>query len=317
MENKTKPKENNRRDGSNQVERSQERESPQQSRDRIDRRDFLIKSLAAGVGVAAFMLPLPTKAAEISREEVNGVLDAPEPYPDGNKLERMRAELNEALKKHIEKRKWVMVIDLQKCIGCKACTVSCISENNLPPGVVYRPVMEEEIGTFPNVRRKFLPRPCMQCENPPCVPVCPVGATFKRPDGIVAINYDQCIGCRYCITACPYGARTFDFGEYYEDGTPEIMDYEKRPSPEYGDERVRNPKKNNVSPKGNARKCQFCLHKVSNGMLPACVTTCLGGATYFGDHNLKGSLVSELVSSDRVMRLKEELGTEPNVYYLV
>jgi len=281
-----------------------------------NRRDFLLKALSAA-GLASFASILPANATEIPREEVAHVLDIPEPFPNGGILERMRGELHRALKKPIEQRKWVMVIDLQKCIGCKACTVSCISENNLPPGVVYRPVTEEEVGVFPHVRRQFLPRPCFHCDNPPCVPVCPVKATYKRPDGIVAIDYDQCIGCRYCITACPYGARTFDYGEYYENGTPEILPYELRPSPEYGENRVRTKGEDNKSPKGNARKCQFCLHKITNGMLPACVSTCLGGATYFGDYNDDESLVRELIGTDRVKRIKEELGTEPNCYYLV
>lgn len=241
----------------------------------------------------------------------------PQALAEGNPLERMRADLHRALQKPVEERRWGMVIDLQKCIGCKACTVSCEAENDLPPGVVYRPVMTEEIGTFPNVRKRFLPRPCMQCDNPPCVPVCPVGATYKRPDGVVEINYDQCIGCRYCITSCPYGARSFDFGEFHSDGTPEIPDYEKRPTYEYGTERSRDPSDRQRSPMGNARKCHFCLHRIAAGLLPACTTTCLGGATYFGDLNDETSLVSELIASGQVMRLKEELGTNPKTYYLV
>jgi len=248
--------------------------------------------------------------------EAPAVPAAPEAFVEGNALERMRAELHRALQKPVGERRWGMVIDLQKCIGCKSCTVSCVAENNLPPGVVYRPVMSEEIGTFPNVRKRFLPRPCMQCENPPCVPPCPVGATYQRPDGVVAIDYDQCIGCRYCVTACPYGARSFDFGDFHADGTPEIMDYERRPAYEYGQVRSRDPEHRTRSPMGNARKCHFCLHRLAVGLLPACVTTCLGGATYFGDLNDPTSLVSELIASERVMRLKEELGTKPKVYYL-
>ena len=285
----------------------------------IERREFFNKAIttATGLGVlfAAFQAGT-APAAEIPRAEVAKILNYPEPFEGGNLLERMRADLKRALQKPMEKRKWIMVIDLQKCIGCKACTVSCAAENNLPPGVVYRPVTEEEVGEFPNVRRKFVPRPCMHCDNPPCTPVCPVDATYKRPDGIVVIDYDVCIGCRYCIAACPYNARTADFGEYYEDGTPEIMDYETRPFDEYGKVWKREPGSHH-SPIGNARKCHFCIHRIENGILPACVTTCLGGATFFGDYNDKKSLAHELIGSTRVMRLKEELGTEPKVYYLV
>ncbi|MFZ5823934.1 MAG: 4Fe-4S dicluster domain-containing protein [Bacillota bacterium] len=233
--------------------------------------------------------------------------------PKDELIFRMHRELAGAMQKPVEQRRWVMVIDLTKCTGCTACTVACKAENKLPPGVVYRPVMEQESGTFPNVSRSFLPRPCMQCESPPCAKVCPVGASYKRPDGIVSIDYETCIGCRYCIAACPYGARTFDWGENYTDDTPAFQPYEELASFEYG---VARSRKDDASPVGNARKCHFCLHRLNEGMLPACVTTCIGRATFFGDANDPNSLVSELIKSPRVTRLKEEIGTHPSVYYL-
>ena len=214
----------------------------------------------------------------------------------------------------MEERRWVMVIDLRKCTGCGACTVSCIAENHLPPGIVYRPVIEEELGSYPNVSMRSVPRPCMQCETAPCVPVCPVKATWIRPDGIVDMDYDQCIGCRYCMTACPYHARTFDFGYRYTDDTPEVQPYETVGNFEYGKRRDR--KGRHASPIGNVRKCHFCTHKLDAGMLPSCVTTCIGYATYFGDANDPDTLVSELISRPNKMRLKEEMGTRPRVYYL-
>ena len=289
------------------------------------RRDFLRRALAAAGGTAAFLHSLPAEAATVERSRAAGVLQRLGDRPDGNILERMLDDLDRALARPIEDRRWVMVIDQQKCIGCKACTVSCVAENNLPPGVVYRPVIEEEIGEYPDVRARFTPRPCMQCENPPCVPVCPVSATYTRPDGIVAVDYDACIGCRYCVAACPYNARTADFGEFYGEGLAEenaafagtaAMAYETRPNFEYGQEWRREPGRE-ASPMGNARKCQFCAHRLDNGLLPACVTTCLGGATYFGDYADRESLVHELLGSTRVTRLREELGTEPRVFYLV
>lgn len=240
-------------------------------------------------------------------------------------LGRMHAELQRALAKPREQRRWVMVIDLRKCVGCSACTIACVAENKLPPGVVYRPVLEEEIGTYPNVTRRSIPRPCMQCDNPPCTPVCPVHATWKNEDGVVIVDYNQCIGCRYCLTACPYAARTSDFGYTYTQGTPEAAglvvgqktadDYERVSNFEYGKPWPRED--NHSSPIGNARKCHFCLHRVNNGMLPACVTTCIGRATMFGDANDPDSLVAEMIAKPNVMRLKEEMGTEPRVYYLL
>lgn len=239
-------------------------------------------------------------------------------------LLRMQAELKRALGKPVEQRRWVMVIDLRKCVGCHACTIGCVAENKLPPGVVYRPVMEEEIGAYPNVTRRFTPRPCLHCDNPPCTDVCPVNATYKDSEGMVTMDYDRCIGCRYCMTACPYSARTFDFGSTYTKDTPTLHgivlgetaadDYERAANFEYGVSRER--VKRNASPIGNVRKCHFCMHRVHAGQLPACVTTCIGRATLFGDANDPGSIVAQQIAKPNVMRLKEEMGTEPRVYYL-
>lgn len=233
-----------------------------------------------------------------------------------NILVRMQADLQRALEKPVSERRWGMVIDLRRCAGCHACTISCVAENKLPPGVVYRPVLDQEIGTYPNVARRFMPRPCMQCANPPCVDVCPVGATYKRPDGIVAIDYEECIGCRYCVTACPYSARVFDMGATYTADTPEQEVYELLPAFEYGETRSREPD-TEQSPVGNTRKCHFCLHRLEQGQLPACVTTCIGTANYFGDLNDPESLVAEMAAQPNVVVPKEELGTKPSVVYLV
>lgn len=234
--------------------------------------------------------------------------------PRENLVVRMQTEIQEALGR--PGLKWGMVIDTRKCVGCHACTMSCVAENKLPPGVVYRPVVDQEIGTYPNVTRKFLPRPCLQCDEPPCVPVCPVGATFSRSDGVVAIDYDQCIGCRYCITACPYSARTFDIGGTYTGDTPAQQEYELLPTYEYGSTHRRDPDSED-SPIGNVRKCHFCVHRLEQGLLPMCVTTCIGVANYFGDLNDPDSLVAEMAAKPNAVVLKEELGTKPKVTYLV
>ncbi len=243
--------------------------------------------------------------------------------PREDPLVRMQAELKRALQKPAEQRRWVMAIDLRKCVGCSACTVACVAENKLPPGVVYRPVMREETGTYPRVSRRFLPRPCMQCDAPACVSVCPVGATKKAASGVVRIAYEKCIGCRACLTACPYSARSFDAGRSYLDGTPAAAPatlgarvaqaYERAPAFEYGAAWRRDGRS---SPVGNARKCPFCEHRLAAGVLPACATTCIGRATYFGDANDPDTLVAKLVGSPHATRLKEEMGTQPRVYYV-
>ena len=242
-------------------------------------------------------------------------------------LVRMQRDLKRALRKPIEQRRWGMVIDTRKCVGCSSCTVACVMENKLPPGVVYRPVIDMEVGTYPNVTRKFLPRPCMQCENPPCVPVCPVKATYMRPDGVIEIDYAACIGCRYCITACPYQARTFDFGANWTDNAASGKEaalalsaanaYAEEPNFEYGKEWTRSEGPIPQSPVGNARKCTFCVHRTAAGMLPSCVTSCIGRATFFGDLNDPKSLVPEMAASANAVRLKDELNTRPKVFYLV
>jgi Fe-S-cluster-containing dehydrogenase component len=240
-------------------------------------------------------------------------------------LIRMQRDLDRALSGDPKRVAWGMVIDLGKCVGCHACTVACVAENKLPPGVVYRPVLEEELGVYPNVRRRFVPRPCMQCQNPPCEKVCPVSATYKNQQGVTVMDYTRCIGCRYCLVACPYAARTADYGEWYTNGTPDQPEksilgrsvsgngYERRPAAEY---KKKWPERGKGSPVGNARKCHFCLHRLAVGMLPACVTTCIGRATFFGNRNDPESLLAELAASPRIFVLKPELTTRPAVYYL-
>ena len=219
------------------------------------------------------------------------------------------------------KFRYGMVIDTRTCVGCRACVVACKAENKTPPGVYYTVVVEQP-NEAADGKPLFMTKPCFHCENPPCVDVCPVNATFKREqDGIVVVDYDRCIGCRYCITACPYGARTFDFGEMYSGGEPGTA-WGSAPSPEYGQFRLR---EEGASPVGNVRKCTFCLHlqddkgqyNKGEGRWPACAKTCPGQAIHFGDFKDPQSEVSKLIRSNNVIRLKEELGAEPNVYYLI
>ena len=183
------------------------------------------------------------------------------------------------------KHQWAMLIDVRKCIGCQACTVSCIQENAVPEGS-FRTVVStysvkltdsaQPAGTY------VLPRLCNHCDNPPCIPVCPVSATYKREDGIVAVDGDRCVGCAYCVQACPYDAR--------------FINHETN----------------------KADKCTFCAHRVEAGLLPACVETCVGGARIFGDLNdANGVLRKQLdANKDKLKVLKPEQGTKPQVYYI-
>ena len=300
------------------------------SHDPIPKRREFLKLAASAVALAAAAQlddRVQTVAAAVSPSA-----DTRRPYSESlvssagqqDVLIRMQDEIRKALTKPLEERHWSMVINLRRCVGCHACTEACISENKLPSGVVYRFVMDEEMGRYPKVSRRFTPRPCMHCDNPPCVKVCPVKATFKQADGTVVIDYNRCIGCRFCIVACPYTARVMDFGDDYMKGTPEVSGlvvgqeqggvWERAANFEYAVKHERNAKRD--SPIGNARKCHFCLHRLENGMLPACVTTCIGRVNTFGDANDPDSMVSELISSPGIIQLKAELGTDPSVYYL-
>lgn len=202
--------------------------------------------------------------------------------------------------------KWAMLIDLRRCTACKACTAGCFVEQKSPPGVIYRPVFEEERGKFPDVKRRFTPRPCLQCDEPPCVEACPNKgenkATWKAKNGIVMINYTQCIGCGRCVIACPYKARTLDAGYFHTEGTPMIQEYETAPTWEYS---RKWPRERMHIPIRTARKCHFCYHRLKNGMVPVCVSTCICRANYFGDPDDKESLIYTVMKTNKVMVLNE------------
>ncbi len=199
--------------------------------------------------------------------------------------------------------KYGMVIDLKLCIGCYACVIACKAENVTPPGVFWCRLLEKEEGRYPSFRRTFLSLPCMHCEEPPCRDICPTGATVKREDGIVTIDYDVCIGCRACMMACPYGSR------FYWGKPKDTMYFPENPTP-YEQAGVQEYQRATV------QKCDFCSHRLEKGLEPACVITCPTKARTFGDLDDSMSEVSRLIKEKRGTRLLEELGTNPSVYYV-
>jgi len=259
---------------------------------KISRRDF-IKSGGKGLlgGIFAFTMPSLLRNA-LRTEEVTGL--APIAAPDAYKW---------------EKHYWGFVCNNERCIGCGRCVVACKLENKVPWEPEYNRTWVERyviseggkiLVDSPNGGRDgfaadymnlkyqnveieksfFVPKLCNQCDNPPCVQVCPVGATYKTEDGVVLVDQEHCIGCRYCIQACPYGARFFL------------------------------PEKRVVD------KCTWCYHRITKGLLPACVQACPVGARVFGDLRDPQSPVSKILSERRVDVLQPALETEPKVYYI-
>jgi len=208
-------------------------------------------------------------------------------------------------------------INLSKCRGYRDCVNACVKENNHDRSsqMQYIRVLEMDQGsmnleasdhyydpeTVPVAGKYYLPVQCMQCDDPPCVKACPVRATWMEPDGIVVIDYDWCIGCRYCMTACPYWARHFNWGE------PQIPPEEINPNTHYLGNRPR--------PKGVVEKCHFCIHRTRKGQQPACMEACPTGARVFGNLLDPQSEIRYVLGNKTVFRLKEELGTEPKVWY--
>lgn len=206
---------------------------------------------------------------------------------------------------------WSMVIDLSRCIGCQYCLWTCQAVNDVPDDAkrwnVGFPEMTQNGTEF------FMTRPCLHCAEAPCVKVCPVGATWIREDGIVAMDYERCIGCRYCEVACPYDVRRFNWGE---------GELENAYTPTWGTPEVP------ARPRGVVEKCTFCVHRIDRGLeqgltpgvdpqaTPACVNVCPVGARVFGDVNDPESPVSRYLAQHETFVLREDFGTRPRVRYV-
>lgn len=201
-----------------------------------------------------------------------------------------------------------IAIDLERCVGCHTCANACKMQNNVPTGMLWNRVTTEgcdvidgAVGTYPNLTRTFLPVACQHCENPACQRVCPTGATYKDDKGRVEIDYDKCIGCRMCMSACPYnGVRSFNWEEPafhmdYAMGSKDVPEHQRHV----------------------VEKCTFCYHRTSQGIEPACMHLCVGRARFWGDLDDPNSEVSQLIATRSHKRLLEERGTEPSTYYLV
>ncbi|MEE9600334.1 MAG: 4Fe-4S dicluster domain-containing protein [Thermoplasmata archaeon] len=224
--------------------------------------------------------------------------------------------------------RYAMAIDLSRCTGCRACMEACKVENNTPEAHFWMYVFRFEEGEFPDTKIWFMPRPCMHCENPPCVKVCPVGARYAREDGIVVTDWQRCIGCRYCEVACPYGVNYFNWkepsGSFYLDwGAEEVPPVTGGAVPPYKNPDLDLPHGDEQRfiaggghYKGVMGKCTFCIQRVEKGLTTACADSCPTNAIIFGDLDDPESEVSAALRENVHHRLLEEVGTRPRVYYI-
>jgi Fe-S-cluster-containing dehydrogenase component len=269
------------------------------------RRNFLKYGFISGAGTLAAGSLISSCQGEQSGETIK-VLTT-----DGKVIEVDKAsvktskELIRESHQGIPGRKFAMVIDLAKCKNARKCVEKCQEGHHLPPHSEYMRVylMQDSDKSAPY----WFPKPCYHCDNPLCVSVCPVGATYKRSDGIVLVDQERCIGCKFCMTGCPYSARIFAWKKEEEYDVPVVY----------------NPETTVPHQEGTVSKCVFCADRLEAGKLPHCVLACPMGVIYFGDVNEDAVTngdetvkFSELIQKRSGFRYLESLGTRPNVYYL-
>jgi molybdopterin-containing oxidoreductase family iron-sulfur binding subunit len=299
---------------------------------RLTRRSFLRGGLGAAGGVTALAAALnPLKDMDKSDSTLEKFLQKhyKEMTPSDMEavLDRIRAEVQARYDvraevgdvKPLDGVEFVYALHLGRCIGCRRCVYACVEENNLSrsPQIQYIRVLEMPRGSadlersnhsydrdrVPDDQHYYMPVQCHQCANPPCVKVCPIEATWQEPDGITVIDYDWCIGCRYCAAACPYWARRFNFTEPTFTSPKEDIN----PKMTYLSNRPRH--------KGVMEKCHFCLHRTRRGRFPACLEVCPVGARKFGNILDPESEVSQILKTKHVYILKHEVGTLPRFFY--
>jgi len=298
---------------------------------RMTRRSFLRQGVTAMAGMTAFVSAL-SPLADLEPDDLPSVEEfVQKHYKEMTEadmaaaLARIRAEVR---KRHdldpvvrdlkpMDGVEFVYALNLSRCVGCRRCVHACVAENNQSrsPEIQYIRVLEMPRGTLdiekgdhhydrptvPDDDHFYMPIQCHQCAKPPCVKVCPVEATWQEPDGVTVIDYDWCIGCRYCEAACPYWARRFNFTE------PHLPSDEVNPDMNYLSNRPRG--------KGVMEKCTFCLQRTRAGRLPACLEVCPVGARKFGNVLDPQSEIVELLRTKRVFVLKEDVGTLPRFFY--
>ncbi|MDP6763492.1 MAG: 4Fe-4S dicluster domain-containing protein [Planctomycetota bacterium] len=304
---------------------------PPDDQQALSRRGFLTGSAAAVGGASAFAAAL-SPLRELDPQDLPSIESFFQKHyreMDAQEREQALARIREKVARRYEVEaevsdpqardgvEFVYALNVSRCIGCRKCAHACVVENNQSrePELQYIRVLEMPRGTLdveksdhhyerdevPDPGHFYLPVQCHQCEDPPCVRVCPVEATWQEPDGITVIDYDWCIGCRYCEAACPYWARRFNYSK------PELASEDVNPDMAYLSNRPR--------PVGVVEKCTFCLHRTREGRMPACLEACPVGARKFGNVLDPESEVSWILRTKRVFVLKEDVGTLPRFFY--